>query len=226
MATCCAATIEGGNFYLVRSMTLANEPHSPDVAHDLRGWFCRAIAPDSACSVLEVGEAHVGNWFANVTRTESALSDEACAESVNFDIVVIHQSLGGCATLRSALVSARRLLRQGGWLVLSGANRLRPAGRGDWPSIRMPRATGWGFRSALKRAGFADISLHVAHPPDCAPIYVIETHPRSARAFFGAQLAARDLPSWSPKKLLFGALVATNLMPYLQPGFIVVGRRC
>jgi len=207
-------------------MTLANEPHSPDVAQDLRGWFCRAIAPDSTCSVLEVGEAHAGNWFANVTRTESALSDNARAEGVTFDIVVIHQSLGGCATLQSALVSARRLLRQGGWLVLSGASRLRAASRSDGPSIPIPRATGWGFRSALKRAGFADISLHVAQPLDCSPTYVIETHPRSARAFFGAQLAARDLPNWSPKRLLFGALVATNLMPYLQPGFIVVGRRC
>ncbi len=211
---------------MARSIALANEPHSPDVAQDLRGWFCRAIAPDSACSVLEVGEAHVGNWFANVTRSESALSSEARAGSASFDIVVIHQSLGGCTTLQGALKSARRLLRQGGWLVLAGANRLRPLSRSDWPSIPMPRATGWGFRSALKRAGFADISLHVAYPPDSAPIYVIESHPRSARAFFGAQLAARALPNWSPKRLLFGTLVATNLMPYLQPGFIVVGRRC
>jgi hypothetical protein len=78
----------------------------------------------------------------------------------------------------------------------------------------------------LTRAGFADISLHVAHPPDSAPLYVIESHPRSARAFFGARLAARGLPNWSPKRLLLGALVATNVMPYLQPGFIVVGRRC
>jgi len=207
-------------------MTLADELHSPDVAQDLRGWFCRAFAPDSACAVLEVGDAHLGNWFANVTRSESALSAAASAESVSFDMVVIHRSLGGCATLQSALVSARRLLRPGGWLVLSGANRLRPADRGVRPSIRVPRATGWGFRSALKRAGFADISLHVAHPPDCAPVYVIESHPRSARAFFGAQLAARGLPNWSPRRLLLGALVATNAMPYLQPGFIVVGRRC
>jgi len=205
---------------------LANELHSPDVAQDLRGGFCRAIAPDSACSVLEVGEAHAGNWFANVTRSESALSSEARTGSVSFDIVVIHQSLGGCATLQNALTSARRLLRQGGWLVLSGANRLRPPSRGGWPSMSMPRATGWGFRSALKHAGFVDVSLYVAHPPDSAPVYVIESHSRSARAFFGAQLAARGLPNWSAKRLLLAALVATNVMPYLQPGFIVVGRRC
>jgi SAM-dependent methyltransferase len=176
--------------------------------------------------VLEVGDAHVGNWFSNVMRLDLSQADGTCANCGHFDLVVIHQSLGGCATLQRALRSARRMLRDGGWLALFGANRLQITGRGGWRSVDMPRATGWGFRSALKRAGFADVSLYVPHPPDCAPIYVIDAHPRSARAFFRAELAARTFSSWSPGKLMFGALVATNLMPYLQPGFIIVGRKC
>ena len=78
----------------------------------------------------------------------------------------------------------------------------------------------------MRRAGFVDVSLYVTHPPERDPIYVIDSHPRPARAFFQAQIAAQPWPAWSAKRMLLGALVATNLMPYLQPEFIVVGRKC
>ncbi len=141
-------------------------------------------------------------------------------------MVVIHQSLGGRATLQCALVAARRELREGGLLAVFGENRLRITGLSDGRSFGMPRATGWGFRWALARAGFTGVSLYVTHPSTSAPVYVIDTHRRSARAFFRAQLAAQGLPRWSPKRLLIDMLVAANLMPYLQPEFIVVGHKC
>ena len=205
---------------------MTDEPHPVDLAHDLRGWFYRAVAPGAGSAVLEVGDARLGNWFDDVTRTDLAQADASSAHGGHFDVVVMHQSLGGCPTLLGALAAAGRALRQGGWLILSGANRLRPASHEAAPSTDTPRATGWGYRSALARAGFGNVALYVAHPPDVAPIYVIDAHPRSARAFFSAELTARNLPIWSARRLVLAALVATNLMPYLQPGFIVVGRKC
>ena len=78
----------------------------------------------------------------------------------------------------------------------------------------------------MRRAGFVDVSLYVTHPPKRDPIYVINSHPRPARAFFQALIAAQPWPAWSARRMLLGALAATNLMPYLQPEFIVVGRKC
>jgi len=206
---------------------LANEPHPVDVTHDLRGWFYRAIAPSASCAVLEVGDAHLGTWFTNVSHVDNlAQAQLDTADGRRFDVVVIHQSLGGCPSLLGTFESASRMLRQGGTLVLSGANRLRPAGSRVSRPADIPSATGWGYRTAATRAGFADVSLYVAHPPDVAPLYAIDSRSRSARAFFGTELAARKLPAWSPRKWVLAALIATNLMPYLQPGFIVVGRKC
>jgi hypothetical protein len=209
---------------LVQSAPPAEVAHASDFAQ-LRGWFYRAIAPDARCAVLEVGDAHLGNWFSNVVSRNLTASDRIAAASGQFDVVAIHHSLGGCTTLRAALHAAQRELRQGGMLALAGRNRLRRAPRVG-RSTTQPRATGWGLRREMDRAGFADISLYVTHPPARDPIYVIDAHPRPARAFFETQIAAQPWPSWSPKRILLGALVATNLMPYLQPEFIIVGRKC
>lgn len=202
------------------------EPHASDYAQRLRGWFYRAIAPDAECAVLEVGDARLGHWFANVVSRDLSAAGGAPAEPGSFDIVAIHRSLGGCATLRAALHAARRELRPGGILVLTGSNRLRfttPRGRS---SPRLPRATGWGLRREVVRAGFDDVSLYATYPPAREPIYMIDAHPRAARAFFRARVAAQPWPAWSAKRILLDALVAANLMPYLQPEFIVVGRKC
>jgi hypothetical protein len=134
----------------------------PDVAQDLRGWFA-AIAPDCLLGSRSRRNPRRKLVYQRHPHGIGAIR-RSVRKNMNFDIVVIHQSLGGCTT-RSALVSARRLLRQGGWLVLSGANRLRPQARGDG------RRSGQSYRLGIPvgAAGFADISLHVAHPPDCAP---------------------------------------------------------
>jgi hypothetical protein len=211
---------------LAQGAPLADEPYPVDLARDLRGWFYRALASDAGCAVLEVGDAHLGNWFTDVTRANLRQVDGSASHRGRFDVVVVHQSLGGCENLQSALLMAARMLRQGGWLVMFGANRLRPAPGGLAPTAGMPSATGWGYRSAFARAGFGDISLYIAHPPDVAPVYLIDAHRRSARAFFSAELIARNLPVWSPRRWAMAILVATNLMSYLQPGFVVVGRKC
>ena len=196
----------------------------PDPAQDLRGWFYRAFAPDARCAVLEVGEANAGAWFANVTRGDLG-GTRAIAGKARFDMIFVHRTLGGCATLAAAAEAAQRLLRPGGSLVLFGVNRLRPGERRA--ALRdVPRATGWGFRKALARAGFADIGLYLAHPPRDDAIYMIDARSRSARAFFRSELAGRELPALSPRRTLFALLVRTGLMTYLQPGFIVVGRKC
>jgi len=209
--------------FLVRSAPPAEALPPPDHAQSLRGWFYRAIAPSSECAILEVGDAGLANWFANVVRGNLT---EAAVESGRFDVVAVHHSLGGCATLQAALRAARRELREGGVLALTGANRLRSGGSGGRSETLALRATGWGFRTEAMRAGFADVSLYVMHPPARAPIYVIDANPRTARAFFRAQIAGQPWPAWSAKRILLDALVAANLMPYLQPEFIVVGRKC
>jgi hypothetical protein len=199
------------------------EPPAPDHAQSLRGWFYRAIAPSAECAILEVGDAGLANWFGNVVRRTLA---EPTAESGLFDVVAIHHSLGGCATLQAALRAAQRALREGGMLALTGANTLRSGRPGDRSGPLALRATGWGYRTEATRAGFVDVSLYVTHPPARAPIYVIDASPRTARAFFRSQIAGQPWPAWSPKRILLDALVAANLMPYLQPEFIVVGRKC
>ena len=211
---------------MIRSAAPAEESHALDLAQSSRGWFYRAIAPHSECAILEVGDARLGNWFANVVSKNLTAADETPDETGRFDVVAIHHSLGGCATLRATLDAARRELRQGGTLAFMGTNRLRSAtARGRWPAAR-PRATGWELRKLMRRAGFTDVSLYVTHPPARDPIYVIDAHPRSARAFFRAQLAAQAWPAWSAKRIVLQVLVSTNLLPYLQPEFIVVGRKC
>ena len=122
------------------------------------------MAPDSTCAILEVGEARVGDWFSNVTRRDLAPADDPSFGSGGFAMVVIHQSLGGCATLQSAVIAARGALREGGLLAVYGENRMRITGPSDERSRGTPRATSCGFRWALARAGFTDVSLYVAHP--------------------------------------------------------------
>lgn len=202
--------------------TLASSAIDP--ARDLRGWFYRALSPDDRCAVLEAGDTNAGAWFSDVTSADLPTA-QAQSGDASFDVILLHRTLGGCRTLAAALAGARRLLRPRGTLVVFGVNRLRP---GDFAATSdpVPRATGWGFRAAFSRAGFADIALYVAHPASADAVYMIDTRPPAARAFFRGELAGRQWPATSPKRWVFATLVTLGLMPYLQPGFIVVGRTC
>lgn len=195
-----------------------------DHAQDLHGWFYRALAPGGGCAVLEVGDANAGAWFSDVTRGTLG-GPQAPPAHPRFDAVLVHATLGGCATLSEALARAHGLLRPGGAIILLGVNRLRP-GNAQRVAAAAPRATAWGWRRALSRAGFADVGLYVAHPPGTDAVYMIDVRRRSARAFFRSELEGRQWPVTSPKRWLFTGLVELGLMPYLQPGFVVAGRRC
>jgi SAM-dependent methyltransferase len=208
------------------SDSLAEALRSPGFAQELPGWFYRAIAPSASCTILELGEASVGNWFPNVVRRSLRPIERQLPEPDQFDIVVIHHSLGGCATLREALLAGAHALRRGGLLAMTGNNRLRRPARADRSSAAGPRATGWGFRTSMIRAGFADVALYCALPTARIPVYVIDTRARSARAFFGTQLARQASSMSVSRRILHGALIATNLMPYIQREFMVVGRKC
>ena len=201
-------------------------PHYPDFTRDRRGWFYRALAPDPICTVLEVGDAFAGNWFSNVVRREHLAAVAADTKSIRFDMVLLHNTLGGCATLKGAIESAHGLLRQGGVLIVAGKNRLGTAYRRPSPIERVPRATGWGFRSLMSGAGFESIVLYTVYPNVIAPVHIVHCDRLSAREFFHAVFRSRERPRWSPKRLAIAALIELNLMPYLQPDFVVVGRKC
>jgi hypothetical protein len=196
-----------------------------DSTRDCRGWFYRALAPDQASAVLEIGEGFAANWLPNVTRS-SLMPGPAQTPTAFFDMVVLHNTLGGCRTLREAVRVAAAALRPGGLLIVAGENQLRAGAGPSSPSTRRPRASGWGFRNLLRHAGFDKIVLYAVHPDVDTPLHVIDAHPRSARDFFGNVLRSRAATRWSLKTVAMRALVRFNLMPYLQPHFIVVGRKC
>jgi SAM-dependent methyltransferase len=197
----------------------------PDFSRDRRGWFYRALAPDPACAVLEVGEAFARNWFPNVLRRD--LADMAAEPLASrFDMVLLHNTLGGCATLQTAIQRAHGLLRRGGLLIVAGENRLCLASNVESMTAQRPRASGWGFRGLLSRAGFEGIVLYTVFPDAIAPVHVIQVHRLSARKFFYNVLRTRNSGRWSFKRLAVAAFTEMNLMPYLQPEFIVVGSKC
>jgi len=198
--------------------------HSPDFTRDRRGWFYRALAPDASCDVLEVGDAFASNWFSNVVRRD--LAEAAAHGSSPFDMVLLHQSLGGCTTLKSAIDAAHRLLRPGGILVVAGENRLVSARRGARSIARAPRATGWGLRALMSGAGFERVVLYAVYPDAVSPVHVVQADRPSSREFFHAAFRTRRRSRWSPVRLALAALTELNLMPYLQPNFVIVGKKC
>jgi SAM-dependent methyltransferase len=199
---------------------------SPDFSRDRRGWFYRALAPDADCRVLEVGNAFADNWFSDVARCDRLDQTAPQDESRPFDIVLLHNSLGGCATLKAAIESARRLLRIGGLLVVAGENCLPFARRAAGARKSAPRATGWGFRAQMTAGGFGRVALYTVHPDSVAPVHVVHAHRASSRAFFRSAFSARERSRLSPRRLARALMIELNAMPYLQPDFVVVGEKC
>jgi SAM-dependent methyltransferase len=159
----------------------------------------------------------------DVTRSDLSQASTQRLAQGSFDLVILHDSLGGLPTLPAALQTAHRLLRVGGRVAVVGSNRMR---RAPDSATRHIRATPWAYRSALRAAGFAEVTLCVIHPPGNAPVYLVEIKRRSAQGFFRAALRSRRLGRWSPVRALLTTLIDSHLMPYFQPGLLVLGDKC
>ncbi len=204
-----------------------HDADAPAVVRDLRGWFYCLIAPSPNCTVLQVGEGFAENWLPNVVQSNLGGAAIAGLAPGQFDFVVIHYTLGGLSTLRAAISSASGLLRRGGLLAIAGENRLRLSGATDaGKDTARPRATGWGFRAMMVNSGFSKVILFNAHPPGSAPAYVVDASSLSSREFFRISLRGRQLAFWSPTRIALKVLVELDLMPFLQPGLLVVGEKC
>jgi len=192
---------------------------------DRRGWFYRVVAPGPDLAVLEIGAPFVRTWFSNVASFGSGALCRQPSQGPRFAMVILHMTLGGCASIAEALRAAHGLLESGGIVALAGVNRIRvPATRdADAP---VPRATPWGYRSAARHAGFSRVDLYVAQPDFDQSVHVVSTAPASSRAFFRHELAARSASGRNRLPLARRLLAELNLAPHLQPFYFVVARKC
>jgi len=181
------------------------------------------IAPTQKCRVLEVGDGGAEHWMSDVTRSDLSDASSQSFSDGSFDLVILHDCLGGLPSLESALRVAHRVLRVGGRVAVVGSNRIRRAGAS---ATRQIRAAPWTYRSTLHARGFENVALCVIHPPGSAPVYVVEIERRSAQGFFRAALRSRRLGRWSPTRVLLTALIETHVMPYMQPGLLALGDKC
>lgn len=195
----------------------------PQREPDRRGWFYRVVARGPDVPVLEVGAPFISNWFSNVTRCDSGGLCRQPSPAPRFAMVILHLTLGGCASIAEALRAAHGLLERDGIVALAGVNRLRvPHGARS----RVPRATLWGYRSAARRAGFPRVDLYFAQPDLDKSIHVVSIAPASSRAFFRHELAARDVSGRNRLPLARRLLAELNLAAHLQPYYVLIAHKC
>jgi hypothetical protein len=192
---------------------------------DRRGWFYRVVAPGSDLAVLEIGAPFVRTWFSDVVSYDSGALCRQPSPGPRFAMVILHLTLGGCASIAEALRAAHGLLEPGGIVALAGVNRIRVPATRD-ANAPVPRATPWGYRSAARHAGFSQVDLYVAQPDFDESIHVVSTAPASSRAFFRHELAARSASGRNRLPLARRLLAELNLAPHLQPFYFVVARKC
>jgi len=93
-----------------------------------------------------------------------------------FDAAVVIDAINRAGEARGAephalLAEVGRVLQPGGWLMLAAANRLsfiRPRSKvGEHPQ------TYWGYRRALRRAGFGEIKFYMALPSHDEPFFIL-----------------------------------------------------
>lgn len=190
---------------------------------DRRGWFYRVVAPGPDLAVLEIGAPFVRNWFSNVASTDPGALCRQTSPAPRFAMVILHLTLGGCASIVAALRASHALLEPDGIVALAGVNRLRVPHDADSP---VPRATLWGYRSAARRAGFPRVDLYFAQPDFDESIHVVSIASVSSRAFFRHELAARDVSGRNRLPLARRLLAELNLAPQLQPYYFVIARKC
>ena len=190
---------------------------------DRRGWFYRVVAPGPDVAVLEIGAPFVSNWFSNVASCDSGGLCRQPSPAPRFAMVILHLTLGGCASIAEALRASHGLLERDGIVALAGVNRLRVRHDADSP---VPRATLRGYRSAARRAGFPRVDLYFAQPDLDESIHVVSIAPASSRAFFRHELAARDVSGRNRLPLARRLLAELNLAAHLQPYYFLIARKC
>jgi len=192
---------------------------------DHRGWFYRVVAPDSELAVLEMGAPFVRNWFANVVSGDPGMPQWRLPSSTRFAMVILHSTLGGCASITEALFAAHGALQPGGIVALAGVNRLRvPIARSA--DATTPTATAWAYSRAAKVAGFAEVSLYAVQPSLDDPVDVVSFAPASSRPFFQHEALARKSSGRDRFASARTLLASAGLTPYLHPFFVVIARKC
>jgi len=138
----------------------------------------------------------------------------------------------------AALEEARRVLRASGWLLMGVANRLSlPVAPRD---AALPRLrTYWGYRTALRNAGFDNVRFYAPLPSHQEPFFVLpldKSHlldhfASSAFAAHGyrSKLQARGLASLyrlaSVMWRVGRQFRLTGLVRYLFPSYLVLARK-
>ncbi|MEP6997746.1 MAG: hypothetical protein ABI900_08860 [Betaproteobacteria bacterium] len=191
---------------------------------DHRGLFYRIVAAGPDLPVLAIGAPFVRNWFSHVETGDLRALWRRLPTAPRFAMVILHSTLGGCVSIAEALLAAHAVLEPGGIVALAGVNRLRAAMTRNMDTTA-PCATPWGFRRAATQAGFEQVDLYVAQPDLDEPAYVISTAPASSRAFFRHEVVARKASGRDRFPVARTVLAELNLAPYLQPFFVMVGKK-
>jgi SAM-dependent methyltransferase len=202
-----------------------HERVTPADETDHRGWFYRVVASDPERPVLEIGAPFVRHWFSDVASDDLRVLCQGLPSAPRFAMVILHLTLGGCASIAEALRSAHSVLEPGGAVALAGLNRMRVpvANKGN---ASVPRATPWGYRRAALRAHFSKVELYVAHPDLDKTVSAVSIAKASSEAFFRHELAARKASGRDRLAIARRVLAELNLAPHLQPFLFMIGRKC
>jgi len=189
-----------------------------------RGLFYRIIAANADVPVLEFGAPFVRQWFSDVVSGDAHGLASLVTQPAAFAMVILHQTLGGCASVAEALRAAALVLEPGGTLAFAAANRI---GVGIRPGMNeaAPRATPSGFRRAALRAGFTNVEIFVIRPDLEVPDYAVSTARRSARAFFDHEALSRQASGRDRWLLARAAVARLDLAVLLEPYLMIVAKR-
>jgi SAM-dependent methyltransferase len=163
-----------------------------------------------------------------------------------FDAVIMAEAMEDIGGFRQAswsgsfgakLGEVKRVLRAGGWILLGVANALgigRP-GTGPTGCVR----TYWGYRRALRRAGFARIQFYASLPSHQEPFFILPLDGTQALNYFVARvLNAQDYRMKLEERglgLLYRIIVslqhvgqqlgAIALARYFVPSYVIIAQR-
>jgi len=189
-----------------------------------RGLFYRIIAANADVPVLEFGAPFVRQWFSDVVSGDAHGLASLVTQPAAFAMVILHGTLGGCASVPDAFRAAATFLEPGGTLAFAGANRIG-VGIGRRANAAATRATLPGYRDAARRAGFAHVEIFVLRPDLEEPEYAVSTAWPSARAFFRHEALSRQASGQDRWPLARTLLARLNLAVHLQPYLMIVAKR-
>ena len=187
---------------------------------DHRGWFYRVVAPDSEVAVFEMGAPFVRSWFANVVSGDPGMPQWRLPSAPRFAMVILHSTLGGCASITARLFS----MCNGAPAAGRGAGRVNRLGRARRRRHRR-RKLRWGLFSSREVRGLG-VSLYAVQPSLDDPVDVVSFAPASSRAFFQHEALARKSSGRDRFASARTLLARAGLTPYLHPFFVVIARKC